>query len=118
MNLLDLKNLSVLFGSEDRPFTAVDKMELTVAEGEVVGIVGESGSGKSVTSLAIMGLIDFPGRVMADRAYISELGERGRYNIPNHEGCGAGAVDLRVGAALPRLLRCGALRGGRNPAYD
>ena len=60
MNLLDLKNLSVLFGSEDRPFTAVDKMELTVAEGEVVGIVGESGSGKSVTSLAIMGLIDFP----------------------------------------------------------
>lgn len=67
MNLLDLKNLSVVFGSEDRPFTAVDKMELTVAEGEVVGIVGESGSGKSVTSLAIMGLIDFPGRVIADR---------------------------------------------------
>lgn len=33
----------------------------------MVGIVGESGSGKSVSSLAIMGLIDFPGKVMADK---------------------------------------------------
>jgi dipeptide transport system ATP-binding protein len=31
-----------------------------VNQGEVVGIVGESGSGKSVSSLAIMGLIDYP----------------------------------------------------------
>ena len=35
--------------------------------GGIVGIVGESGSGKSVTSLALMGLIDYPGRVSADR---------------------------------------------------
>jgi dipeptide transport system ATP-binding protein len=40
---------------------------LTVEPGEVLGIVGESGSGKSVTSLALMGLIDFPGRVHAER---------------------------------------------------
>ncbi|VFT66826.1 dipeptide ABC transporter ATP-binding protein [Escherichia coli] len=33
----------------------------------MVGIVGESGSGKSVSSLAIMGLIDYPGRVMAEK---------------------------------------------------
>ncbi|MDF4667913.1 ATP-binding cassette domain-containing protein, partial [Vibrio parahaemolyticus] len=38
-------------------------------EGQVVGIVGESGSGKSVSSLAIMGLIDFPGRVSAQELY-------------------------------------------------
>ncbi|MDU5698331.1 MAG: dipeptide ABC transporter ATP-binding protein, partial [Haemophilus parainfluenzae] len=36
-----------------------------VNQGEVLGIVGESGSGKSVSSLAVMGLIDFPGRVSA-----------------------------------------------------
>ncbi len=65
MSLLDIKELSVQFGSQSRPFTAVDQMTLTVDKGEVVGIVGESGSGKSVTSLAIMGLIDFPGRVTA-----------------------------------------------------
>ncbi|MFZ6658012.1 oligopeptide/dipeptide ABC transporter ATP-binding protein [Undibacterium sp. TJN19] len=64
--LLDIKNLRVQFGSEAQPFKAVDGLDLHVEQGEVVGIVGESGSGKSVTSLALMGLIDFPGRVQAD----------------------------------------------------
>ena len=41
------------------PFRAVDRISYQVEEGEVLGIVGESGSGKSVSSLAIMGLIDF-----------------------------------------------------------
>ena len=67
MALLDIKNLRVEFGSEKSPFTAVDGLDLTIEQGEVVGIVGESGSGKSVTSLALMGLIDYPGRVTADR---------------------------------------------------
>ena len=67
MALLELQNLRVEFGSEKSPFTAVDGLDLTIAEGEVVGIVGESGSGKSVTSLALMGLIDYPGRVTATR---------------------------------------------------
>ena len=42
---------------------AVDRISYQVNQGEVLGIVGESGSGKSVSSLAVMGLIDFPGRV-------------------------------------------------------
>ena len=67
MPLLDIHNLSVEFGAEGRSFRAVDGMQLQVEEGEVVGIVGESGSGKSVTMLALMGLIVFPGRVSADR---------------------------------------------------
>ena len=67
MALLDIKNLRVEFGSTALPFTAVDGLDLTVEQGEVIGIVGESGSGKSVTSLAMMGLIDYPGRVTADR---------------------------------------------------
>ena len=67
MSLLEIKNLRVEFGAEKSPFTAVDGLDLAVEQGEVVGIVGESGSGKSVTSLALMGLIDFPGRVSADR---------------------------------------------------
>jgi dipeptide transport system ATP-binding protein len=67
MALLEIKGLSVQFGSENAPFTAVDELDLNIDQGEVVGIVGESGSGKSVTSLALMGLIDFPGRVQAER---------------------------------------------------
>ncbi|MCK3654470.1 peptide ABC transporter ATP-binding protein [Pasteurellaceae bacterium Macca] len=67
MALLDVNELSVHFGDQKSPFKAVDRISYTVNEGEVLGIVGESGSGKSVSSLAIMGLIDYPGRVMADR---------------------------------------------------
>jgi len=63
MALLEVEDLSVEFGR----FRAVDSVSLRVEAGEVVGIVGESGSGKSVTALALMGLIDEPGRVTAER---------------------------------------------------
>ncbi|PIJ55045.1 dipeptide ABC transporter ATP-binding protein DppD, partial [Leucobacter sp. OAMSW11] len=66
MALLNVNKLSVHFGDEKAPFRAVDRISYQVEQGEVVGIVGESGSGKSVSSLAIMGLIDYPGKVMAE----------------------------------------------------
>jgi dipeptide transport system ATP-binding protein len=66
-SLLDISNLRVEFGSPAAPVTAVDGIDLGIGAGEVVGIVGESGSGKSVASLALMGLIDYPGRVSAER---------------------------------------------------
>lgn len=62
MSLLKLENLSVTFGN----FRAVDQISYSVNEGEILGIVGESGSGKSVSSLSLMGLIDYPGKVSAD----------------------------------------------------
>ena len=63
MNLLEIENLSVDFSG----FMAVDDFNLTIGEGEVVGIVGESGSGKSVAQLAVMGLIPYPGKVSAQK---------------------------------------------------
>ncbi|MDH3316048.1 MAG: ATP-binding cassette domain-containing protein [Gammaproteobacteria bacterium] len=63
MALLEVENLTVTFGS----FRAVDGVSLALDEGEVLSVVGESGSGKSVTMLAIMGLIPYPGQVTADR---------------------------------------------------
>ena len=66
MALLDVKELSVHFGDKNTPFKAVDRISYQVAQAEVLAIVGESGSGKSVSSLAIMGLIDHPGRVLAE----------------------------------------------------
>jgi len=62
MPLLEIENLSVSFAT----LRAVDGLDLSINEGEVLGIVGESGSGKSVTMLAVMGLIGFPGVVQAD----------------------------------------------------
>lgn len=67
MALLHIENLTVEFGSEKSPFRAVDDVCLEIDKGEVLGIVGESGSGKSVTAKALMGLIDWPGRVVAEK---------------------------------------------------
>ncbi|AHA28135.1 dipeptide ABC transporter ATP-binding protein [Candidatus Liberibacter americanus] len=66
MALLDVENLFVSFGDKKSSFRAVDNVSYQVEEGEIIGIVGESGSGKSVSSLAIMGLIDNHGHVVAD----------------------------------------------------
>jgi dipeptide transport system ATP-binding protein len=66
MSLLEIKNLSVEFGSEKNPFRAVEGLDLSVNQGEIVGIVGESGSGKSVTMMAMMGLLEGQGRIVAD----------------------------------------------------
>ena len=66
MALLHIENLTVEFGKEKNPFRAVDNVSLQIEKGEVLGIVGESGSGKSVTAKAVMGLIDWPGRVRAE----------------------------------------------------
>jgi dipeptide transport system ATP-binding protein len=66
MSLLDLRGLQVRFGDGPQALLAVDGLDLQVDAGEVLGIVGESGSGKSVAMLALLGLIDPPGRVSAE----------------------------------------------------
>ena len=67
MSLLNIRNLCVRFGTKEKPFLAVDGVDLTVDEGELLGIVGESGSGKSVSMMAMMGLLDGQGNVTADQ---------------------------------------------------
>ena len=67
MALLEIENLSVEFPSQNGIMHAVDGISLSLEEGEVLGIVGESGSGKSVTMMALMGLVAYPGRVKADK---------------------------------------------------
>jgi peptide/nickel transport system ATP-binding protein len=56
MALLDVRDLSTSFRTEDGIVKAVQGVSLTVEKGQTLGIVGESGSGKSVTCLTIMGL--------------------------------------------------------------
>ncbi|HEX7690421.1 MAG TPA: ABC transporter ATP-binding protein, partial [Burkholderiaceae bacterium] len=66
MSLLEIRNLSVEFGPPGRAAPAVRGVDLALERGELLGVVGESGSGKSVSMLALMGLVDAPGRVRAD----------------------------------------------------
>ena len=66
--------------------SAGEGVDLAIDAGEIVGCGGESGSGKGVTALALMGLVDFPGRVRARRMHFAghdlmSLSERERRRV-------------------------------------
>ena len=61
--LLELRDLRTVFHTPRGTLTAVDGVNLTLREGEVLGLVGESGSGKSVTLRSILRLVRSPGVV-------------------------------------------------------
>jgi peptide/nickel transport system ATP-binding protein len=61
--LLDIKNLTVEFATRRGTVQAVKAIDVSVAKGETVAIVGESGSGKSVTSYAVVRILDRAGKV-------------------------------------------------------
>ena len=61
--LLDISGLTVEFATRRGVVTAIKRVDISIAKGETVGIVGESGSGKSVTSYAVMRILDRAGRV-------------------------------------------------------
>jgi ABC-type dipeptide/oligopeptide/nickel transport system ATPase component len=79
--VLRVRNLNVTIPTHDGELPAVRGVDITVERGRTLGIVGESGSGKSITSLAIMRLLNSRIRVEADemrlaRLDLSGLGER------------------------------------------
>src|SRR5579863_2070163 len=78
--LLEVKNLTVDFKTEDDTVRAVDGISYTVNKGESLGIVGESGSGKTVSSLALMRLIPRSGNIANGELF---------FNSKNH-----GNVDI------------------------
>ena len=65
LSVLEVDELCVEFGTDEGALRAVDGVSIALAPGERVAVVGESGSGKTVTALAIMGLIEPPGRITA-----------------------------------------------------
>jgi peptide/nickel transport system ATP-binding protein len=65
MNLLEIKHLTLQFGSGETAVRAVDDLSLSLAAGETLALVGESGSGKSVTAQSIARLLPSPPAVYA-----------------------------------------------------
>src|SRR5579871_3314061 len=61
--MLEVLDLRVEFPSRRGILTAVDGVSFSIARGEILGVVGESGAGKSMTGLAIIGLLEPPGRI-------------------------------------------------------
>ncbi|MGB8622309.1 MAG: ABC transporter ATP-binding protein [Paracoccaceae bacterium] len=64
-NLLEVSGLRTVFDTRAGAVCAVDGVDVTVRQGECLGVVGESGSGKSVTFASVMGLVRSPGRIDA-----------------------------------------------------
>ncbi len=62
-NLLEINNLSVDFPSRRGQVAAVNKVSITVAKGEVLGLVGESGAGKSTVGNSVINLLEPPGQI-------------------------------------------------------
>jgi len=85
--LLDVQDLTVVFaghrsGAASATVTAVDGVSFRIAAGETLGLVGESGSGKSVTALAILRLLQPPGRVAGGRVVFEG---RDLLALPEHD---------------------------------
>jgi peptide/nickel transport system ATP-binding protein len=63
--ILEVEGLTVQFPTRRGLLTAVDSISFSIAPGEVLGVVGESGAGKSITGLAVIRLLEPPGRIAA-----------------------------------------------------
>jgi peptide/nickel transport system ATP-binding protein len=88
--LLEVKDLHVTFRTEDGRVHAVDGLNFTLRQGEVLGIVGESGSGKSVSMLTVMRLINdpnaiFQGQVLYKGRDLMKLSQREMQHVRGSE---------------------------------
>ncbi len=74
--LLDVNDLTVEFATRRGVVKAVQHVNISVAKGETLGIVGESGSGKSVTSYAVMRILDRAGKIAEGSVVFSGIDVR------------------------------------------
>jgi oligopeptide/dipeptide ABC transporter ATP-binding protein len=68
--VLFIRGLHVSYRTDRGPVRAVRGVDLSVREGEIVGLVGESGCGKSATLLSIMRLLPFPGEIVSGSIHV------------------------------------------------
>jgi oligopeptide/dipeptide ABC transporter ATP-binding protein len=79
--VLDVKGLKVYYATPTGDVRAVDGVDFQIYQGEIVGLVGESGCGKTTTAMAILRLVQPPGRIVAgevllDGVDVAKLNER------------------------------------------
>ena len=64
--LLNIKNLTIQYVTEDEVVSAVNGLDIELNEGETIGLVGETGAGKTTSALGIMGLVpNPPGKIVS-----------------------------------------------------
>ncbi|MBT6155386.1 MAG: ABC transporter ATP-binding protein [Planctomycetaceae bacterium] len=112
--LIEIEGLKTYFHTDGEVVRAVDDLNISIREGQTLGLVGESGSGKSVTSLTIMRLLpDVSARIEAGS--ISFLG-RDLVRLPKSEMCDIRGSEISMifqepGTSLNPVYRAGAQVG-------
>ena len=113
--MLEIKDLHVQFHTSDHE--AVRGIDLTVQDGEIMGLVGESGSGKTVTAMMVSGLLrpeqaDFRGRILLDGEDLLHAGGQRIRAIQGKDICVVfqepmSAMDptMRIGKQVEECLR-------------
>ena len=107
--VLTVQGLRVEIPTRRGLLLALDDISFSIAPGEILGFVGESGAGKSLTGMAILGLLDPPGRVAAGEI---KLGDRRLDTLSQREmrkirGKEIGAVFQDPLMSLNPLLQIG-----------
>ncbi|HEX3710792.1 MAG TPA: ABC transporter ATP-binding protein [Pseudolabrys sp.] len=98
--LLEVRDLTVAFVTRRGVVRAVEHVDISVAKGETLGIVGESGSGKSVTSYAVMRILDRAGRIAEGSVSFSGLDLRA---VPESEMRDLRGREMSMIFQSPRL---------------
>ena len=107
MTVLEIKDLRVRFHGADHD--AVRGIDLTVADGEIMGLVGESGSGKTVTAMVVSGLMphdraDASGQVLLDGKDLLALTPA---QMRKRQGCAISVVFQEPMSAMNPVMRIG-----------
>ena len=105
--MLEIRNLHVRFHDADHE--AVRGIDLTVADGEIMGLVGESGSGKTVTAMVVSGLMprrraDVSGQVLLDGRDLLALDAS---QMRKRQGCAISVVFQEPMSAMNPVMRIG-----------
>jgi peptide/nickel transport system ATP-binding protein len=107
--LLRVQDLTVEFATRRGPVRAVQHIDISVAKGETLGIVGESGSGKSVTSYAVMRILDRAGHIASGSILFSgvDVGKASEAEMRDLRGREMSMIFQNPRAALNPIRKVG-----------
>lgn len=114
-DLIRIRGLTVRFYTYEGVVYAIDDLDLDIRRGETLGIVGETGSGKTMTALAILRLIPYPGRIESgsiaffdrDLRRELELLKLTDHRMRSIRGCKISMVFQEPGSALNPVYTIG-----------
>ncbi|MGF6175436.1 ABC transporter ATP-binding protein [Ensifer sp. 4252] len=107
--VLEIRGLHTQFRAGAKTINAVRGVDLTIGEGEIVGLVGESGSGKSVLALSLLRLVQSPGSIVAGEILLegNDLLQMPERNLANIRGRAISIIFQQPQSCLNPVKRIG-----------